>query len=106
MIEGLLAGSGGSALAILAMGLATYLCRSSGVVLMSRVRITPRVERALRALPGCIVAATVLPIAMVSGVTAILALVAAVATMALVRHELAALAAGLATAALARALGL
>jgi uncharacterized membrane protein len=95
-----------SAVAIGLMALATYLCRVGGVALMSRVSVTPPIERALRALPGCIVAATVLPIAMVSGVTAILALVAAVATMALVRHELAALAAGLATAALARALGL
>jgi hypothetical protein len=54
-------GAAGSALAILLMGVATYLCRSSGVVLMSRVRITPRVERGLRALPGCIVVSTVLP---------------------------------------------
>ena len=40
----------GSALAILGMAIATYLCRISGVVLMSRVRLTPAVQRALTAL--------------------------------------------------------
>ena len=50
------------------MAVATYLCRASGVVLMSRVTITPRVERALRALPGSIVTATILPLALDGGV--------------------------------------
>jgi uncharacterized membrane protein len=94
-----------SAVAIGLMALATYLCRMGGIALMSRVSVTPRIERALRALPGCIVAATVLPIAMASGLAAGVSLAAAVAVMALVRHELAALAAGLATAALVRAAG-
>jgi branched chain amino acid efflux pump len=96
----------GSALAIGLMGLATYACRFSGYALMGRVRITPRVERALRALPGSIVVATVLPLAAGSGPSAALALVAAVAAMKLARTEFAALAAGLATATLARAAGL
>jgi uncharacterized membrane protein len=44
-----IAGAWGATVAIFAMTVATYLCRASGVVLMSRVRITPRVERALAA---------------------------------------------------------
>jgi uncharacterized membrane protein len=106
MIEGALPGPLGSALAILAMGLATYLCRSSGVVLMSRVRITPRVERALRALPGCIVVSTVLPIVADAGFAAALGLLAALLAMIRLRVELAALAAGLLVVWAARGWGL
>lgn len=94
----------GSALAIAAMALATYLCRVSGVVLMSRLRMTPRIQRGLAALPGSIVVATVLPIAIRSGPDAILGVLAGIVTMRLVRHELAALVAGIAVAAAVRAL--
>ena len=59
----LIAGPSGPYLMIVAMTAVTYTCRASGALLMSRVRITPRVERALRALPGSIVVSTVLPIA-------------------------------------------
>lgn len=102
----LLASPWGAVLAIAAMALATYLCRASGVVLMSRVTITPRVERALRVLPGSIVVATVLPLAIDGGLPAIGALVAAIAVMRLVRFELAALIAGLAVVSLLRGVGL
>lgn len=101
-----LAGPWGAALAILAMALATYLCRAAGVVLMSRVTITPRVERALRALPGSIVVATVLPLTLDGGLRAAGALIAAIAVMRFVRFELAALIAGLAAATLLRGGGL
>ncbi len=73
---------------------------------MSRVRITPRIERALRALPGSIVISTILPIAAHSGPPAILGLVAAIAAMAATRFELAGVAAGLAAVSLARYLGM
>lgn len=96
----------GNVLAIAAMALATYLCRISGVVLMSRIRLTPRLGRALAALPGSIVAATVVPVALRSGPDAILGVVAGIVTMRLVRNELAALLAGLAVAAAVRALAL
>jgi uncharacterized membrane protein len=99
-------GPWGAALAIFAMTVATYLCRASGVVLMSRVRITPRVERALRALPGSIVMATIVPIAFDGGASALLGLGATVLVMSLARIELAAIAAGLGTVALIRAFGL
>jgi uncharacterized membrane protein len=102
----LVTGPAGPYLAIAAMAAATFFCRASGVVLMSRIRITPRVTRALRALPGSIVVATVLPIALQSGPAAIVGLVVGLTTMSMVRHELAALIAGLAAVSLARAAGL
>jgi uncharacterized membrane protein len=95
-------GAWGPALAILAMTLASYFCRISGVVLMSRVRLTPGVQRALAALPGSIVMATVLPIAVRSGADAIAGILAGVVAMAFTRNEVAALAAGLGLAALIR----
>ena len=100
------AGPWGAALAIAAMTIATYLCRASGVVLMSRVAITPRVDRALRALPGSIVVAAILPLALDGGTAAVLALLAAIVAMRLARFELLALLMGLAVAAAARAVGL
>ncbi|WP_372425066.1 AzlD family protein [Salinarimonas chemoclinalis] len=93
-------------LAVALMAGATYLCRASGILFMSRMRITPRIDRALRALPGSIVVATILPIAAQSGLPAVLGLAAAIATMALVRIELAGVAAGLAAVSLARLAGL
>jgi len=101
----LLSGPLGPYIAILGMAVATYLCRVSGVVLMSRIRITPRIERALQALPGSIVVATVLPIAAEMGLPAYAGLAAAVAAMSLFRLELAALSAGLVTVAAVRAFG-
>ena len=106
MTDGFLAGPAGAYAAILAMAVATYLCRASGVVLMSRVRLTPRVTRGLRALPGSIVVATVAPLAAQAGTPAITGVLIALATMIAVRWELAALFAGLTTVALLRALGL
>jgi uncharacterized membrane protein len=106
MTDGVLAGAAGPYLAILAMAVATYLCRASGVVLMSRVRLTPRVTRALRALPGSIVVATVAPLALQSGLPAMAGVAVALATMLALRSELAALVAGLGLVAGLRALGL
>ena len=94
----------GAVLAIAAMALATFLCRIAGVVVMSRVRITPRIERGLRALPGSIIMATILPVTIDNGPPAIIALVAAAIAMFLTRQELAGLAAGLGTLSIIRAL--
>ena len=104
-MDSLLAGSAGPYLAIIAMAVATYLCRAAGVVLMSRVRLTPAVERALRALPGSIVVATILPIIIKAGAAAILGLAAALVVMSVARNELLALLAGLLAVSAARALG-
>lgn len=99
-------GQWGPLLAILAMTAATYLCRISGVVLMSRIRLTPAVERALGALPGSIVAATVVPIALRTGPDAIAGVLVGIVVMRFARNEVVALIAGLAVAAAFRALGL
>jgi uncharacterized membrane protein len=106
MIDAVLAGPAGPWIAILALALVTYLCRASGVVLMSRVRLTPRVERGLRALPGSIVVATALPTGLSAGLPGLLGLVTAAGVMALTRFELAAVLAGLGVVAAGRAAGL
>lgn len=90
--------------AIAAMALVTFLCRIGGVVLMSHVRITPRIERGLRALPGSIILATILPVALDNGWPAIVALGAAITVMAVTRIDLLGLAAGLGTLSVIRAL--
>lgn len=106
LLPGLLAHPAADYLAVAMMAVATYLCRASGILFMSRMRITPRLDRALRALPGSIVVATILPVAAQAGAPALLGLAAAIATMALVRVELAGVFAGLATVSLARLAGL
>lgn len=106
VVGDIVTGPWGATFAIAAMMIATYLCRVSGVVLMSRVTITPRVERALRALPGSIVVATVLPLTLDGGIPALAALAAAVIAMSLLRFELVALLAGLAVASVLRGAGL
>ena len=98
-------GSWGAYVAILAMALATYLCRISGVVLMSFIPLTPHVRRGLAALPGSIVVATVLPLVERLGLAAGLALVAAVGSMMLRRSELLALVVGMVVISAARAFG-
>jgi len=95
----------GSILAIAAMTLVTFLCRIAGVVVMSRVRITPRIERGLRALPGSIILATILPVVIDNGFPAIVALIAAVVAMAATRIDIAGLVVGLGTLAMIRAFG-
>ena len=100
------AGPAGAYLAIATMAGVTYFCRVSGVALMKGVRVTPRLQRGLRALPGSIVVATVLPIGVQSGPAALLGLAAGLVAMAAMRHELAALGAGLGVVTLARAAGL
>lgn len=94
----------GAVLAIAAMAAVTFLCRIAGVVVMSRVRITPRVERGLRALPGSIIMATILPVVIDTGWPAILALAATIVTMAVTRIDIVSLAAGLGTLSVIRAL--
>lgn len=98
-------GPWGAYLAICAMALATYLCRISGVALMSVIPLTPHVRRGLAALPGSIVAATVLPLIERLGWAAGVALLAAMASMIVRRSELLALVTGMAVISALRALG-
>ncbi|RYE35360.1 MAG: AzlD domain-containing protein [Hyphomicrobiales bacterium] len=98
-------GTWGPLIAITAMAIATYLCRISGVALMSVIPLTPHVRRGLAALPGSIVVATVLPLVERLGLAAAVALLAAVGTMILRRSELLALLVGMAAISGLRALG-
>lgn len=93
-------------LALLAMGVSTFLMRAGGYWLMAHVPLTARVRRMLEALPGALVVAIVLPIAVKSGVTAFLAIAAAAAMMVLRHNGFLAVVTGLIVAALARSVGL
>ena len=104
--QNLVAGPWGSAIAIASMVVATYLCRIGGVVLMTRVNITPAVERGLRALPGSIIVATILPLILDGGIPAFPSAATAIVAMAVTRSELVGLVAGLGTLSLLRALGI
>jgi uncharacterized membrane protein len=96
----------GAVAAIVAMAGATYVTRISGFWLMAHVPLTARLRRMLEALPGAVVAATVLPIVMKTGLPAALAVGAALAAMIMRRNEFLAIAVGIGAAAAARAAGL
>ena len=87
------------------MPLVTFLCRIAGVVVMSRARLTPCIERGLRALPGSIILATILPVVIDNGWPAWAALAAAIMAMAVTRIDIVGLVAGLGTLAVIRAFG-
>ena len=96
----------GALVAILAMSGATYAMRAGGFWLMSHVPLTPRVGRMLAALPGSIIAATVLPIIANAGLVGVLAIGAAALVMVVRRNDFLAVIAGMSIAAAARAAGL
>lgn len=96
----------GSAAAIVAMAAATALTRVGGYWLMGQVTPGPRVRRMLEALPGSVVAAIVLPIAVKNGASAMLAVATVGAVAVASRNELLAVAAGLLVAIAARRYGL
>ncbi len=89
-------------LALLGMGLASFACRISGFLLMGYVRITPRVEAALKAIPLSVMVGIVTPAATSGKLPELLGLLAVGLTMKLARKDLAAAVAGAATVALAR----
>ena len=98
--------SWGALAAITGMKLATYACRAGGFWLMQHVPLTARVRRGLNALPGSIVVATVVPLALRGSLPAIIGIGCAFIVMARLRNELIALIAGLLAVTLARAAGL
>ncbi|MEJ1157663.1 AzlD family protein [Prosthecomicrobium sp. N25] len=93
-------------LVILAMAAVTYGLRAGGYLVMGRVTLTPPVRRALEALPGAILIATVAPVALRGGGVALAALAVTAAVMALSRKDTLAVAAAVGVAALARSFGL
>ena len=88
------------------MTLVVYLTRAGGFWLIGRVTIGRRLQRVLQAMPGAVIAATVAPILLHGGLSAWLAVAAAAAAMLAVRNDFAAVVAGVAVAAAARAAGL
>jgi uncharacterized membrane protein len=90
---------------IVTMGAMAYLMRAAGYWLIGRVPIGPRVRRMLDALPGAVIAASVVPLALKGGPSALLAVGAAGLTMIVVRNDFAAVVVGVGTAALVRAIG-
>jgi uncharacterized membrane protein len=96
----------GPLIAILAMAAATYLMRISGYALMSRVPVTPLLQRMLDALPGCVITATIVPVLIRSGAPAWLAVAVVVVAMAWRRNEVLAIALGMGVVMALRAGGL
>jgi uncharacterized membrane protein len=92
-------------LVIALMTAVTVSLRLGGYFLMSYVTVTPRVRRMLNALPGSVIAAAVLPVAVQGGGVAIAAVLAAMLAMALTNRDIVAVIAGSATAALLRLAG-
>jgi uncharacterized membrane protein len=90
-------------LAIAVMAVMNYLMRAAGFWVMAHVPLTRRTQRMLEALPGSIVAATVLPIVARSGPAAAIAVAAAAGVMILRGNSFLAVAVGVVTAALLRA---
>lgn len=91
---------------VAAMTVAVYLTRAGGYWLIGRVTIGPRLRKMLDALPGAVIAATVAPLLVHGGASGAIAVAAALLVMIVVRKDFAAVAAGVAAAALARAIGL
>jgi uncharacterized membrane protein len=89
-------------LALVGMGLASFACRISGFLLMGYVRITPRVEAALKAIPISVMVGIVTPAATAGKLPELLGLLAVGLAMKLVRNDLAAAVAGAATVAVVR----
>ena len=95
----------GYAIVIAVMTVVVYITRAGGFWLIGRVKIGPRLSKMLDALPGAIIAATIAPLLLRGGVSAFAAVGVALFVMIVVRKDFAAVAAGLATAALVRAAG-
>lgn len=91
---------------ILAMAAATLAVRFAGYWIMASVPLTPFVRGALEALPGTIIVATIVPLAMREGLDAWAGIAAAALVMIVMRKDIAALVAGLAVVAGARFFGL
>lgn len=96
-------GTFGTWVTIAAMAAVTYAIRAGGFWLMAYVPLTPRVRSILNALPGSVVVAVILPLAVRGGTAAIFAVLAALVVMALRRNDLVAVLCGMGAAALVRA---
>ena len=87
-----------SALALVVIAVVTYITRVGGLVIMSRMSITKRVERSLEALAGSVLVAIVAPATLESDLAAKAAVVAAIVIMLLTRNAVLAMGTGLVAA--------
>ncbi|XKH60897.1 AzlD domain-containing protein [Halomonas sediminis] len=92
----------GALVAIIIMAGVTYLARIGGVMVMAHVPIGPKVERFINAMAGSVLVAVIVPMAAQGDWAARMALVATLGVMLATRKPLAAITAGIATAALWR----
>jgi len=86
------------------LALASFACRASGFWLMRFVTVTPRVRATLAAAPLAVMLGIVTPAALRGGIPEWIGLAATFAAMKIWRSELAAMFAGVAAVAAARAL--
>jgi len=93
----------GTWIAIAAMAAVTYAIRAGGFWLMGYVPLTRRVRSILSALPGSVVVAVILPLAVRGGAAATAAVLTSLAVMAWRRNDLLAVVCGMGAAALVRA---
>lgn len=92
-------------IAFAVMTAVTVASRLGGYWLMGYVNVTPRVRRMLDALPGSIIVAAALPVAVTGGPVVMFAIAAAIAVTIIRRNDFIAVITGMAVAALARAMG-
>ena len=90
--------------ALLAMGLVAYLCRAAGYFAMGFVRLTPRVEAWLVAIPLAVVVAILAPAAASGRPPELVGILAALAARWLSGNDFLGVGAGVGAVALARAL--
>lgn len=92
----------GFLVALAAMACTSYASRVAGFLLMGYVPITPRVEAALKAMPLGVMIGLVIPAVAAGKVPELIALAVVGVVMKLVRNDLVAALAGVATIALCR----
>lgn len=92
-------------IAFAVMTAVTVASRLGGYWLMGYVTVTPRVRRMLDALPGSIIVAAALPVAINGGPVVMFAIVAALVVAIVLRNDFIAVITGMAVAALARLIG-
>ena len=90
--------------ALLAMALASFACRAGGFLLMRFVRITARLQAALRAIPFAVMIGIVVPAAVKASPAEWLGLAAIALAMKLTGNDVVSALTGVATVAAARAL--
>jgi uncharacterized membrane protein len=92
--------------AVAALAVVSFLCRAGGFMMMRYVKITARIESALKAVPLAVMIGIVMPAATAGRAPELAALVAVGIVMKLTGNDLLAALAGLLVVAIARWLGL